>query len=100
MSAYRRNQNFAAILGWCKKDAGILLASLKPEEVLEVLNRCPVSVLKEYPLAILVLMRCMFNWKNIPKKMLELKELLLASIREHPKLSEEKREEIFWANAT
>lgn len=73
-----------------QKDAGILLASLKPEEVLEVLNRCPVSVLKEYPLAILVLMRCMFNWKNIPK-MLELKELLLASIREHPKLSEEER---------
>ncbi len=88
LSAYRRNQNFAAILRVVQKDAGILLASLKPEEVLEVLDRCPVSVLKEYPLAILVLMRCMFNWKNIPK-MLELKELLLASIREHPKLSEE-----------
>ena len=90
LSAYQRNQNFAAILRVVQKDAGILLASLKPEEVLEVLNRCPVSVLKEYPLAILVLMRCMFNWKNIPK-MLELKELLLASIREHPKLSEEER---------
>lgn len=90
LSAYWRNQNFAAILRVVQKDAGILLASLKPEEVLEVLNRCPVSVLKEYPLAILVLMRCMFNWKNIPK-MLELKELLLASIREHPKLSEEER---------
>ena len=90
LSAYRRNQNFAAILRVVQKDAGILLASLKPEEVLEVLNRCPVSVLKEYPLAILVLMRCMFNWKNIPK-MLKLKELLLASIREHPKLSEEEK---------
>ena len=90
LSAYRRNQNFAAILRVVQKDAGILLASLKPEEVLEVLNRCPVSVLKEYPLAILVLMRCMFNWKNIPK-MLGLKELLMASIREHPKLSEEER---------
>ena len=90
LSAYWRNQNFAAILRVVQKDAGILLASLKPEEVLEALNRCPVSVLKEYPLAILVLMRCMFNWKNIPK-MLELKELLLASIREHPKLPEEER---------
>lgn len=90
LSAYWRNQNFAAILRVVQKDAGILLASLKPEEVLEVLNRCPVSVLKEYPLAILVLMRCMFNWKNIPK-MLELKALLLASIREHPKLSEEEK---------
>ena len=90
LSAYRRNQNFAAILQVVQKDAGILLASLKPEEVLEVLKRCPVSVLKEYPLAILVLMRCMFNWKNIPK-MLELKELLLASIRERPKLPEEER---------
>ena len=90
LSAYEAKSNFAAILRVVQKDAGILLASLKPEEVLEVLNRCPVSVLKEYPLAILVLMRCMFNWKNIPK-MLELKELLLASIREHPKLSEEER---------
>lgn len=90
LSAYWRNQNFAAILRVVQKDAGILLASLKPEDVLEALNRCPVSVLKEYPLAILVLMRCMFNWKNIPK-MLELKALLLASIREHPKLSEEER---------
>lgn len=90
LSAYWRNQNFAAILRVVQKDAGILLASLKPEDVLEALNRCPVSVLKEYPLAILVLMRCMFNWKNIPK-MLELKELLLASIREHPKLPEEER---------
>ena len=90
LSAYWRNQNFAAILRVVQKDAGILLASLKPEEVLEALNRCPVSVLKEYPLAILVLMRCMFNWKNIPK-MLELKELLLASIRERPKLPEEER---------
>ena len=36
----------AAILRVVQKDAGILLASLKPEEVLEVLNRCPVSVLK------------------------------------------------------
>ena len=90
LSAYWRNQNFAAILRVVQKDAGILLASLKPEDVLEALNRCPVSVLKEYPLAILVLMRCMFNWKNIPK-MLELKELLLASIRERPKLPEEER---------
>ena len=90
LSAYWRNQNFAAILRVVQKDAGILLASLKPEDVLEALNRCPVSVLKEYPLAILVLMRCMFNWKNIPK-MLELKALLLASIREHPKLSEEEK---------
>lgn len=90
LSVYWRNQNFAAILRVVQKDAGILLASLKPEEVLEALNRCPVSVLKEYPLAILVLMRCMFNWKNIPK-MLELKALLLASIREHPKLSEEEK---------
>ena len=32
----------------------------------------------------------MFTWHQIPK-MLELKELLLASIREHPKLSEEER---------
>ncbi len=73
-----------------QKDAGILLASLKPGEVLECLEQCPVSVQKEHPLAILVLMRSMFNWKNIPK-MLELKEILLKSIEEHQELSGEER---------
>ena len=47
-------------------------------------------MLKAYPLSILVLMRSMFNWRNIPK-MLELKALLLASIEEHTALSEKER---------
>ncbi|MGN0331998.1 MAG: LuxR C-terminal-related transcriptional regulator [Lachnospiraceae bacterium] len=73
-----------------QKDAGILLASLDPQIVLSDMEACPVSVLKEHPLSILVLMRSMFNWRNIPK-MLELKELLMTAIREHPKLSQQER---------
>ena len=90
LAAYRGSEDFAAMLRVAEKDAGILLASLKPEQVLETLDKCPLSVLKEYPLAILVLMRSMFNWKNIPR-MLELKEILLTAIKEHPQMSEEER---------
>ena len=66
------------------------MASLKPSEVLEILDGCPAKTLKSHPFAILVLMRRMFTWRQIPK-MLELKALLLTAIREHPELSEEER---------
>ncbi|MGN0598222.1 MAG: hypothetical protein ACI4J1_12940 [Ruminiclostridium sp.] len=47
-------------------------------------------MLKEHPLSILVLMRCMFYWRLIPK-MMEMKALLLAAIEEHPKMSAKER---------
>ena len=90
IAAYRRSENYDALLRVIRSDAGILLASLKPEDVLDALDKCPAETLKAYPLAILVLMRRMFTWRQIPK-MLELKALLLAAIEEHPELSEEER---------
>ena len=90
IAAYRRSENYDALLRVIRSDAGILLASLKPEDVLDALDNCPTETLKAYPLAILVLMRRMFTWRQIPK-MLELKALLLAAIEEHPELSEEER---------
>ena len=90
LAAYRRSENYDALLRVIRSDAGILLASLKPEDVLDALDKCPTETLKAYPLAILVLMRRMFTWRQIPK-MLELKALLLAAIEEHPELSEEER---------
>ena len=90
IAAYRRSENYDALLRVIRSDAGILLASLKPEDVLDALGKCPAGTLKAYPFAILVLMRRMFTWRQIPK-MLELKALLLAAIEEHPELSEEER---------
>ena len=90
IAAYRRSENYDALLRVIRSDAGILLASLKPEDVLDALDKCPAETLKAYPLAILVLMRRMFTWRQIPR-MLELKALLLAAIEEHPELSEEER---------
>ncbi len=90
LNAYWKCRNYDALLSVVQKDAGILLASLKSAEVLDCLSKCPVSVLKEHPLSILVLMRSMFNWKQIPK-MLELKEILMAAIREHPDWTAEER---------
>ena len=90
IAAYQKSENYDALLRVIRSDAGILLASLKPEDVLDTLEKCPAETLKAYPFAILVLMRRMFTWRQIPK-MLELKALLLAAIEEHPELSEEER---------
>ncbi len=64
-------------------DAGDMLASLSPAELLQRLDRCPVEALQRHPLAILVLMRRMFTWQQIPK-MMELKALLEAAVAQHP----------------
>ena len=90
IAAYQKSENYDALLRVIRSDAGILLASLKPEVVLDALDKCPAETLKAYPFAILVLMRRMFTWRQIPR-MLELKALLLAAIEEHPELSEEER---------
>ena len=90
LTAYEACKDYDAALQVIERDAGILLSSLDPAELLERLGRCPVETLKRHPFAILVLMRRMFTWRQIPK-MLELKALLLTAIREHPELSEEER---------
>lgn len=72
-----------AVLAVIEADAGDLLASLSPAELLQRLDRCPVEALQRHPLAILVLMRRMFTWQQIPK-MMELKALLEAAVAQHP----------------
>ena len=90
IAAYRQSEDYDALLRVIQKDSGILLSSLRPETVLEMIDACPASILKAHPLTILVLMRCMFNWRMIPK-MMELKSLLLASIEEQPDMPSDAR---------
>ena len=90
LTAYRESGNYDALLRVVEKDTGILLSSLNPQMVLDDIAACPASTLKAHPLALLVLMRRMFTWRQIPK-MMELKALLLTSIEEHPELSAEER---------
>ena len=90
MAAYRRCGDYDALLRVVQEDAGILLASLPPSEVPAALDECPADALKAHPFALLVLMRSMFNWRNIPK-MLELKELLLTAISENTALSAQEK---------
>ena len=90
MAAYRQSGNYDALLRIVEQDAGILLSSLPPQTVLTAIGECPVSVLKEHPLAILVLMRSMFNWRLIPE-MMRMKELLLTAIAEHPDMAEQEK---------
>lgn len=90
ITSYRRSENYDALLRVIQKDAGILLSSLDPQVVLSDMEACPAAVLKAHPSAILVLMRRMFTWRQIPK-MMELKALLLASLEEHTAIPEEER---------
>ncbi len=90
MAAYRRSGDYEGLLRVVQADAGILLASLHPAEVLAALDECPDGVLKAHPLALLVLMRRMFTWRQIPR-MMALKALLLAAIEEHPEIPERER---------
>ena len=69
----------------------VLLAALKPQEVLELLDHCGDEVLMEHPTALLVLMRRMFTWGQIPR-MRQLKDLLLESVRRHPELTDRQLE--------
>ena len=88
MAAYRRCGDYDALLRVVQEDAGILLASLHPSDVLATLDECPVPTLEAHPFALLVLMRSMFNLRNIPK-MMQLKALLLTAIEKHAELSPE-----------
>ena len=90
LTAYRESGNYDALLRVLEKDAGILLSLLNPQTVIDDITACPVSTLKAHPQALLVLMRRMFTWRQIPK-MMELKSFLLTSIEEHPELSAEER---------
>ena len=90
LASYRKSGNFNGALRVIQKDAGILLVSLKAEDVLNFLSKCPKEDLEAYPLSVLVLMRCMFNWRKIPE-MLKLKEFLIQAIDRHKEIPEEER---------
>ena len=90
LAAYREGSNFDGCLRVVEKDAGIQLATLPAAATLADLATWPQAALKAHPTALLVLMRCMFNWRQIPR-MLQYKALLLTSLEEHPEWDEEQR---------
>lgn len=92
LNAYRRCGNYDALLRTVGEDAGILLTSLQPDKVLDIIDSCPHDELTAHPTALLVLMRCMFNLGRIPK-MLELRGLLTAAA-DVPRLPQQTRDNI------
>ncbi len=93
IEAYRLGGDYDGVLRVIRKDAGILLSSLASDRVLTMLDECPDAVCKLHPASLLVLMRCMFNWQQIPK-MLELKGLLTAAIEGQPDMPAEERDNL------
>lgn len=90
LAAFGKCGRWDAALDVIQRDAGILLAALRPQQVLELLDRCGDRVLMEHPTALLVLMRRMFTWGQIPR-MQQLKALLLESVRNHPDMTPRQR---------
>ncbi len=70
-------------------DCGVQLASMNPAQILAILEQCGEETLMAEPQALLVLMRRLFSWRQIPK-MLALKELLLKAAN-RPGLTDEER---------
>lgn len=90
LAAYSKAGRWNDALDVIQRDAGILLAALRPQQVLELLDRCGDQVLMEHPTALLVLMRRMFTWGRIPR-MQQLKALLLESVWNHPDMTPRQR---------
>ena len=90
LAAFGKCGRWDAALDVIQRDAGILLAALRHQQVLELLDRCGDRVLMEHPTALLVLMRRMFTWGQIPR-MQQLKALLLESVRNHPDMTPRQR---------
>lgn len=90
LAAYRQSENYDSLLDVVKADAGILLATQNPDEVISLLDKCSADILSRHPFSLLVLMRCMFNWHRIPK-MLEIKGLLLSAISNQPEMDESEK---------
>ena len=93
LAAYRRSGHFDRMLCVVEADAGILLASVRPEEVLTCLDACPPAALHAHPMAILVLMRCMFNWRRIPE-MLALQGQFEAALAAQPSMPPAERDHL------
>ena len=83
MGFFLKSGDYDALLRVIERDAGILLSSLQPAAVVERLASCPRQTLLRHPLAVLVLMRSMFNWQRIPD-MLALKAVLEEAIASDP----------------
>lgn len=86
MITYVENKDYASLLRVIEKDCSVELSSFSPNLVLSWIKECPEPVLKENPLALLVLMRRYFSWNLIPE-LFQLKEIFMESIKEAEHLS-------------
>ena len=84
------NPGRAALQEMARTWAGEYHTTFAPGAEAALLDRCGDQVLMEHPTALLVLMRRMFTWGQIPR-MRQLKELLLESVRRHPELTDRQR---------
>lgn len=87
---YEKSSNYDSWLRIVQKDAGVMLASVRPEDIFHVLEQCPEKILRSHPGSLLVLMRRLFTWQKIPQ-MLHLKELLICEVTDNPSFSDKER---------
>ena len=80
----------AALQEMARTWAGEYHTTFAPGAEAALLDRCGDQVLMEHPTALLVLMRRMFTWGQIPR-MQQLKALLLESVRNHPDMTPRQR---------
>ncbi len=89
LRCYEMAEDMRSVLRVIGLDRGVLLAREKPEKILSLLELCTQQELMAEPQALLVLMRRLFSWQQIPK-MLEIKQVLLQAASQ-PVLSQQER---------
>ena len=87
---YEKSGNYNFWLRVIQKDVGVTLASVCPENVFHILEQCPESTLRAWPVSLLVLMRRLFTWQQIPW-MLRLKDLLIREVTDNPSFTSKQR---------
>lgn len=90
MMFYENSESYSLWLEAIAEDTGVMLAGFNPEAVTSVLAKCTADELEANPDAILVLMRRMFSWGNVPK-MLELRTLLTEAANTDTTLTQEQK---------
>ena len=93
LSSYRACEDWPGLLRVLGKDQAMELSFFSQNTVAGWVKDCPTAVLKQDPLALLVLIRRYFSWRMLPE-MADLRRLFLEAVAEAEDLTETERNDL------
>ena len=92
--AYDKGEDWEALLTMIARDCGKSIGGEHQQVLYRWSRECPPEILNAHPDAILILMRKLFSFRQIPE-MLRLKEILMESLATNETLTEEERNDYY-----